>query len=49
MVRVNPDNGLIDFLKWDGTLGKPTDTLDRVVIENPNHKFYGGITNTFKM
>jgi len=44
---VNPQTGLIDFVKQDGTLGTPTDPLDRVIIGDPNPDFYGGITNTF--
>jgi TonB-linked SusC/RagA family outer membrane protein len=45
---VNPQTGVIDFVKKDGTLGPPTDPLDRVIIGDPNPDFYGGITNTFQ-
>ncbi|QNK61627.1 TonB-dependent receptor [Pedobacter sp. PAMC26386] len=48
MSGVNPQTGLIDYVKQDGSLGAPTDPKDRVVIGNPNPDFYGGITNTFQ-
>lgn len=47
MVGVNTETGLIDFAKQDGTVGPPSDPLDRVIIGNPNPDFFGGITNTF--
>ncbi|MCD0487407.1 TonB-dependent receptor [Pedobacter sp. MC2016-14] len=48
MHGVNPQTGLIDYVKQDGSLGTPTDVADRVIIGNPNPDFYGGITNTFQ-
>ena len=48
MAGVNPQTGLIDYLKRDGSVGPPTDPNDRVIIGNPNPDFYGGITNTFQ-
>lgn len=48
MSGVNPQTGLIDYVKKDGTLGAPTDPNDRVIIGNPNPDFFGGITNTFQ-
>lgn len=48
MHGVNPETGLIDFVKQDGSLGAPTDPADRVIIGDPNPDFFGGITNTFQ-
>ncbi len=47
MAGVNPETGVIDFEKNDGTVGAPSDPLDRKIIGNPNPDFFGGITNTF--
>ncbi|GAB2780707.1 TonB-dependent receptor [Rhabdobacter roseus] len=47
MVGVNPETGMIDFAKRDGTVGAPTDPLDRKIIGDPNPLFFGGITNNF--
>jgi hypothetical protein len=44
---VNPQTGVIDFVKQDGTLGAPKDPLDRVIIGDPNPDFYGGIMGQF--
>lgn len=48
MSGVNPQTGMIDYIKQDGSLGAPTDPKDRGIIGNPNPDFYGGITNTFQ-
>ncbi|EON77816.1 TonB-dependent receptor [Lunatimonas lonarensis] len=47
MHGVNPENGLIDFERIDGTLGPPTRQQDRQIIGNPNPRLFGGITNDF--
>lgn len=47
MSGVNPQTGMIDYIKQDGSLGAPNDPKDRGIIGNPNPDFYGGITNTF--
>lgn len=47
MAGVNPETGMIDFVKLDGTLGAATDPGDKKIIGNPNPKYVGGITNEF--
>ncbi len=47
MAGVNPQTGLIDFVKNDETVGPPSDPNDRKIIGNPNPDFFGGITNNF--
>ncbi|MCC5938369.1 MAG: TonB-dependent receptor [Lunatimonas sp.] len=47
MHGVNPESGLIDFERNDGTLGPPTRQEDRQIIGNPNPRLFGGITNNF--
>lgn len=47
MVGVNPQTGMIDFARADGTVGPPDFAEDKRVIGNPNPDFFGGITNTF--
>ena len=47
MVGVNPETGMIDFTRADGTVGPPDFASDKKIIGNPNPDFFGGITNTF--
>ncbi|KEO73153.1 SusC/RagA family TonB-linked outer membrane protein [Anditalea andensis] len=44
---VNPETGMIDFLRNDGSLGAPSRQEDRRIIGNPHARLYGGITNNF--
>ncbi len=48
MDGVNPETGLIDFAKNDGTVGPPSQPEDKRIIGNPNPDFFGGITNNFQ-
>ncbi|MBT1704745.1 SusC/RagA family TonB-linked outer membrane protein [Chryseosolibacter indicus] len=47
MIGVNPETGMIDYARNDGTVGPPSRGEDKRIIGNPNPKFFGGITNTF--
>jgi TonB-dependent starch-binding outer membrane protein SusC len=47
MHGVNPESGMIDFVREDGSLGAPTREQDRQIIGNPNPRLFGGITNNF--
>lgn len=47
MHGVNPETGMIDFVREDGSLGAPTRQQDRQIIGNPNPRLFGGITNNF--
>ncbi|WP_114748191.1 SusC/RagA family TonB-linked outer membrane protein [Pleomorphovibrio marinus] len=47
MHGVNPETGMIDFERNDGTLGPPSRQEDRRIIGDPNPDFYGGVTNNF--
>lgn len=47
MMGVNPQTGMIDFARNDGSAGAPDFAEDKRVIGNPNPDFFGGITNTF--